>query len=102
MGARSEREESLGSMLPVCRNGLWSAIVRKSSTFREVGMGLYPSMRVAVVRQLLDVVHQAVQMPLRVDFCLAAQGEAIQPFVMPQVAEHRLDGRHAASIELAA
>ncbi len=44
-----------------------------------------------MIRQLLDVVHQAVKAPLRVDFRLATQREAVQALVVPDVAKHRLD-----------
>jgi len=54
---------------------------------------------VTVVRQLLDVVHQAVELPLRIDFLAAAQGEAVQPLVCPKVAEHRFDGGEAPAVE---
>ena len=46
----------------------------------------------AVVHQLLDVVDQAVELPLRVDLVPTAQREPVQAFVVPDVAEHRLDG----------
>jgi hypothetical protein len=42
-------------------------------------------------RELLDIVHQAVQRPLRRDLRLPAQREPIQPLVVPQIGEHRLD-----------
>ncbi len=48
-----------------------------------------PLRPVTVVRQLLDVVHHAVELPLRIDFPASAQREAIEPFVVPEVAEHR-------------
>lgn len=51
-----------------------------------------------MVRQLLDVVYQAVELPLRIDFLLPAQREAIQPLVVPQVAEHRFDGGEALAV----
>ena len=41
-----------------------------------------------VVHQLLDVVHQAVELPLRVDLASASQGEPVQLFVVAQIAEH--------------
>lgn len=34
---------------------------------------------IIVVRELLDVVQQAIQLPLRADLGAAAQGEAIEP-----------------------
>ena len=44
-----------------------------------------------MMRQLLDVVNQAVQIPLRVHLWLGSQREAVEPLVVPQVGEHRLD-----------
>ena len=48
-----------------------------------------PLLRIPVMRQLLDVVHQAVELPLRIHFLLASEGEAVELFVVPDVAEHR-------------
>jgi hypothetical protein len=53
------------------------------------------SSRVPVVRQLLDVVHQAVELPLRIDLGLPSQGEAVQFLVRSEVAEHRFHGGEA-------
>lgn len=36
---------------------------------------------IAVVRQLFDVVHQAVQLPLPIDFGFAAQRKTVQALV---------------------
>lgn len=44
--------------------------------------------RVSVVPELFDVVHQAVQLPLSIHLLPPAQREAGEPFVVPQVAEH--------------
>lgn len=41
-----------------------------------------------MMRQLLDVMHQAVEFPLRIDLALTPEREAIQLFVVPDVAEH--------------
>ena len=57
---------------------------------------------VAVMRQLLDVVHQAVELPLRIDFRSPAQREAIESLVMADVGEDRLDRGEAPAIERAA
>lgn len=43
-----------------------------------------------MMRQFLDVVHQAAKLPLGVHFLAPAQREAVQPLVGHQVAEHRL------------
>ena len=48
--------------------------------------------RVSVVSQLLDVVHQAVQLPLPIHLLAPTQREAGESLVVPQVAEHGLDG----------
>ncbi len=52
-----------------------------------------------MVGQLLHVVYQAVQSPLRVDFRLAAQRKAVQALVVPDVAKHWLDRTDALAIE---
>ena len=53
---------------------------------------------VAVVHQLLDVVHQTEELPLRVDLAPSSQGEPIQPLVATDVARHRLDGGKAPAV----
>ena len=50
--------------------------------------------------QLLDVVHQAEQPPLRADLVLATQREAGEPLVVAQVAEGGLHGGDALAVEL--
>lgn len=53
-----------------------------------------PAPRIPMMRQLLDVVHQAIQLPLRIYFFPAPQCEPVQPLVVPQVAKHRFhDGK---------
>ena len=42
-----------------------------------------------MVRQLLDVVHHAIQLPLPVDLLFAAQRKTIKPLVRAQVPEDR-------------
>ena len=49
--------------------------------------------------QLLDVVHETVQVPLRVHLALAAQVEPVQPLVVPDVGKHRLHGAHALAVQ---
>ena len=44
-----------------------------------------------MVPELFDVVHQAVQLPLPIHLLAPAQGEAGEPLVVVQLAEHRLD-----------
>jgi len=51
------------------------------------------------MRQLLDVVHQAEELPLRIDLLPPAQGEAIQPLVVTQVGKHRLHRGEASAVE---
>jgi hypothetical protein len=55
-----------------------------------------------MVRQLLNVVHQAVQIPLCADFGLAAQRESTQALVVPDIAKHRLHGANALTVQLSA
>ena len=43
------------------------------------------------MRELLDVVYQAEELPLRIDLRSAAQREAAESFVVPNVGEDRLD-----------
>src|SRR3990167_7588296 len=88
-------------MRPVCRifstqgkycdaTGLYSPAIN----------GFSSSPSVSVMRQLFNVVHQAEQMPLRIDLGLATQGESVQALVITQVAKHRLDGGHALPVQL--
>ena len=49
-----------------------------------------------MMRELFDVVHQAVQLPLPVHFASSTQRKPVQPFVAPQVSEHGLHGGEAA------
>ena len=51
-----------------------------------------------MMRQLLDVMDEAIQLPLRIDLLLTSQGKAVVSFVMPDVAEHRFHRRKASSI----
>jgi hypothetical protein len=44
-----------------------------------------------VLRDFLDVMHQTVELPLRIDFSPTAQHKAMKPFVVSQVAEHGLN-----------
>lgn len=60
---------------------------------------LTPTTGHAIVRQLLDVVNEAVPASLRVDFRLAAQREAVQSLVVPDVAKRRLDRADALAIQ---
>ena len=51
-----------------------------------------------MMRQLLDVVHQTKEMPLRIHLLLPAQRETIQALVASDISKHRLHGRHALTI----
>ena len=55
-----------------------------------------------MVRQLLNVVHQTVQIPLRRYLGLAAQRESAQVLVVPDIAKHRLHGANALTVQLSA
>lgn len=70
----------------------------------DAALALFPALSggLPVLAPLLDVVDQRKQLPLAIDFVLATQGEAIQPFVVADVAKHRLDGGEAAAIVLSA
>lgn len=48
--------------------------------------------------QLLDVVHQTVELPLRIDLLLASQSEAVQLFVVPEIPEHGFDCGKTSSV----
>src|SRR4051812_28147844 len=56
---------------------------------------------IAVVRQLLDVLYQAVKLPLSVDLASASQRETVQLLVASEVAKHRLHGGEASRDHLA-
>lgn len=53
---------------------------------------------VTLMRQLFDVMHQAIQLPLGIDLAPPAQGETIEAFVVPNLAKHRFDGGKALSV----
>ena len=69
------------------------------STCPEAAWPLSPP---ATSSQLLNVVHQAVQMPLRVDLLPAAQVESAQAFVVPDVGKHRFHRANALAVQLPA
>ncbi len=52
--------------------------------------------------QLLDVMSEAIELPLPIHLAAASQGEAIKPLVPSQVAEHGLHGGKAPSDHLPA
>ena len=49
-----------------------------------------------MMRQLLDIMHQAIEFPLSIYLASATQGKTIQPLVAPDIAEHRFHGGEAA------
>lgn len=51
-------------------------------------LSLLFSLPISVMRELLNVMHHAVGLPLRVYFLLSSKGETIQPFVVLDIAEH--------------
>ena len=51
------------------------------------------------MRQFLDVMNKAEELPLRIDLLLAAQREPIQPLVVSDVAEHRFHGGETPAIQ---
>ncbi len=53
------------------------------------------------MRQLLDVMHEAIQLPLRIHLGFPAQREAIQSLVVPQITEHRLYRAEALTVTTA-
>ena len=54
------------------------------------------------LRQLLNVVHHAVQVSLRVDLGASPVVQPGQAFVVPDVAKHRLHGADALAVKLPA
>ena len=52
--------------------------------------------RIPMMRQLFNIVHQAIQLPLPVHFASSTQRKPVQLFVAPQVTEHRLHGGETA------
>lgn len=55
-----------------------------------------------MMRQLLDVVNHAKQIPLRVHLWLGTQREPVQPSIVPQVSEDGFDDGDPPTVELAA
>jgi len=57
------------------------------------------SLRIALMSELLDVVNQAVQLPLSVDLDAAPKREPIKPLVVPDIGEHRFHYCKAPAVE---
>ena len=53
-----------------------------------------------IILQFLNIMHQADQLPLALNFLLASQAKPVQPFVDADIAKHRLNHRHAVAIDL--
>lgn len=51
-----------------------------------------------MMRQLLDVVYQPVELPLRIDLLLPSESEAVDLFVVPDVAKHGFNRGKAPSV----
>jgi hypothetical protein len=51
-----------------------------------------------MVRELLDVVYQAEELPLRIDLVSASQGKTIKPLVMADIGKYRFHGGKALPI----
>ena len=58
--------------------------------------------RITMIRQLLDIMHHAKQLPLPIYFDLPAQRKAVQTLITAQVAKHRFHRRKAARDHLSA
>ena len=54
---------------------------------------------IPVMRQFLDVMNKAEEFPLRIDLLLAAQREAIEPFVVSDVSEHWFNGGETSPVQ---
>ena len=50
------------------------------------------------MRQFLDVVHHAVELPLPIHLRSPSEREAVELFVVPQIAKHRLHGGEALAV----
>ncbi len=46
---------------------------------------------ISVVLELFDVVYEAIELPLTLDFCFAAQAKSIEAFVAAYVGERGFD-----------
>ena len=56
--------------------------------------------KLAVVVELFDVVYEAVKLPLGLDFFFASEAEAVELFVVGEVAENGFDHGHAVAVDL--
>ena len=51
------------------------------------------------MRQLLDVMNETEELPLRIDFLLTSERESIEAFVVPNVPEHRFNGGETSPVQ---
>ena len=58
--------------------------------------------RITMVRQLFNIMHHAVQLPLPIDLGFSAQRKAVQTLVAAQIAKHRFHRRKASRDHLPA
>ena len=72
-----------------------SAVSRRSLPERRSSAFLprfsLPAHRIPMMRQLLDVMDEAEELPLCIDLLLTSEREAIEPLVVPDIAEHRFN-----------
>ena len=54
-----------------------------------------------MMRQLLDIMHHAIQLPLPIYLGFSAQRKAVQTLIATQIAKYRLHRREAARDHLA-
>lgn len=57
-----------------------------------------PTWNLPTERQFLNVVHQAIELPLAIDLPPPAKREPVQPLVVSDVAEDRFDGGKASPV----
>jgi hypothetical protein len=75
---------------------LWDALFEgKVSACLPLFVPPLPLLRIPRLCQLLNVVHHAVQIPLRIDLLAPTVVEVGQPLVVPYIGKHRLHGTNA-------
>ena len=82
--------------------GQVSAFLSKFASAAPLGSAYRYLLRISVMREFLDVVHHAVELPLRIDFALAPERKAIKTLVVAQVAKHRFHRGDAPAVLCAA
>src|SRR5919198_158505 len=91
------RNSRLAQCFDVCCASDSSVTVSAERALSVLSWGL---LRVSVMRQRLNIVDQAIQLPLAGNFNSAPQCEAVQPLVVPQVPEHWLRRRESSANHL--